>query len=121
MFLDCCRVRQVAAVGLKAILDCPLPVAGVERKTMIAYANELLKRLSRDWGPRGDAAAENDEADPERRCAATLPPRYWRRSCRGGAIANSLKPIARAAGQVQGPQIPLDMSEARLDARLTSR
>src|SRR6266851_3038789 len=34
MFLDCCRVRQIAAIAFPSKLGCAAPIVGIERRTM---------------------------------------------------------------------------------------
>ncbi len=134
MFLDCCRVRQVAAIGLPSNLDCPLAV-GVERKTMVAYASEFLKPAFEATAPHGgdnaageddsaSAAGEDDEVRGHFTAALLAGLRAGAARVEGGATAHTLKRyleanverIAKAAGHIQRPQIPLDMKDAEADA-----
>lgn len=129
MLLDCCRVKQVAAIGKQSDLDCPLPVGG-ERKTLVAYASEFLKsafeagaaRGGEEEGEHGDAAAIDEVRG---HFTQALLAGLWAGAARpeGGVTARALKRyleanverIAQAASHVQKPQIPLDMSDEEAD------
>jgi uncharacterized caspase-like protein len=134
MLLDCCRVKQVAALGLGSVLNCPVPVA-VDRKILIAYASEFLKSAFEGSTARGDvdsrtddngAGADEADADEVRgyfteallsglRAGAARP--------EGGVTARGLKQylelyVEPMSGGRQKPQIPIDMSESAADSML---
>jgi hypothetical protein len=62
MFLDCCRVKQVAAIGLPSSLDCPMAIGG-GRKTMVAYASEFLKSAFEARSASGITGGGGDDED----------------------------------------------------------
>src|SRR5262249_30585963 len=57
--LDCCRVKQVAAIGKPTDYDCPLSLGG-NRRTLRAYASEYLK-------PAFEGAVARGAVVPDRR------------------------------------------------------
>lgn len=130
LFFDCCRVKQVAALGQDSELGCPLPV-DKQRKVMWAFASEFLKPAFEGTGARGDDgdAQEGVVSDAEevrghftKALLAALGAGAAR--TQGGVTVRALKSylesnverIALAAGHNQRPQIPLDMEVADEDA-----
>jgi hypothetical protein len=79
MFLDCCRVKQVAAIGLPSSFDCPMAIGG-GRKTMVAYASEFLKSAFEARSASGITGGGGDDEDAGslarrmRRCAGISQP-----------------------------------------------
>jgi hypothetical protein len=126
VFFDCCRVKQVAALGENSGLDCPLAVAQ-KRKVLWAYASEFLKPAFEGAASGNGAGTQDDPAEEVRghftkallaalKAGAARP--------QGGVSVRSLKSylesnverIARGAGHNQRPQVPLDMEDADQDA-----
>jgi uncharacterized caspase-like protein len=130
MLLDCCRVRQVAAIGLPSVLDCPVPV-GADRKVMVAYASEFLRAAFEGSAARGGEDDGDDGGEPESEDEVRG---YFTKALLAGLRAGAARPeggvTARAlkrylelhvepiSGNRQKPQIPLDMSEVAADEML---
>jgi len=128
MLLDCCRVKQVAAIGKPSDLDCPL-AAGGGRRVMIAYASEFLKPAFEAAAARGGGdGAEPDTSVDEVRGhfteALLAGLRGGAAKPNGGVTARELKRylednvsrVAQRHSHEQVPQVPLDMSDQDADA-----
>nr|WP_255721780.1 caspase family protein [Ectothiorhodospira lacustris] len=128
VMLDCCRVRQVAAIGNASDLDCPLP-AGLPRSVFVAYASEFLKAAF-----EGGSTARGDESGAEEDDEVMEVRGYFTRALLSGLLAGAARPeggvtarglkqylevhVERMSDFRQRPQIPLDMSEDVADSML---